>query len=150
MLFKIIKLIKFSFFICFLCLVAIAFSSAKESKSFFREDFNTIEHWMTLSFPKIKKQTVYTIEKAMNEKSYLKAESNASASALIYEKEFDAYKYPNIRWRWRIDNVYKKGDPKTKEGDDYPARVYVIFKYDPRKAGFFEKLQYFGFPYHQF
>ncbi|MCK5347452.1 MAG: DUF3047 domain-containing protein, partial [Candidatus Heimdallarchaeota archaeon] len=37
---------------------------------------------------------------------------------------------------------YRNGNAKTKEGDDYPIRIYVIFKYDPKRAGFFEKLKY--------
>ena len=44
--------------------------------------------------------------------------------------------------RTKISNVYKKGDATKKEGDDYPVRIYIIFKYDPSKASFFEKAKY--------
>ncbi|MBW2651571.1 MAG: DUF3047 domain-containing protein, partial [Deltaproteobacteria bacterium] len=57
-------------------------------------------------------------------------------------KLFNVYEYPLIKWRWKVENVYTKGDAKTKEGDDYPLRIYIIFKYDPEKAGFFEKVKY--------
>jgi hypothetical protein len=36
----------------------------------------------------------------------------------------------------------KKGDARRKEGDDYPARIYITFEYDPSKLGFFEKAIY--------
>jgi hypothetical protein len=73
---------------------------------------------------------------------YLKAESNASASALVYKKEFNVFEYPKVRWRWKVSNIYKRAAPGTKEGDDYPLRIYIIFKYDPERLGFFEKLKY--------
>ena len=110
---------------------------------FMKEDFNTLDNWKPLYFPKIKKHTSYTIETDDNER-YLKAESAASASALIYKKEFNVYEYRNMRWRWRAENVYEKGDSGTKAGDDYPLRIYITFKYDPQKAGRLEKLRYEG------
>ena len=74
--------------------------------------------------------------------NYLQAASNASASGLIYKNTFNVYDYPRIRWRWMVENVYKKGNAKEKSGDDYPLRIYIIFKYDPDRAGFFESLKY--------
>ena len=108
---------------------------------FMKEGFDTLENWKPLDFPKIRKHTSYTIETDENER-YLKAESAASASALIYKKEFNVYDYRNMRWRWRAENVYEKGDSGTKAGDDYPLRIYITFKYDPKKAGRLEKLRY--------
>ena len=108
---------------------------------FLREEFNDLSNWNPLNFPKIKRHTIYTIE-SNGEERYLKAESDASASGIIYKKEFNIYESPKIKWRWRVENIYKKGDVKTKEGDDYPIRVYVAFKYNPEKATFSEKLKY--------
>lgn len=110
-------------------------------KVFLREEFNDLTNWNPLNFPKIKRHTIYTIE-SNGEERYLKAESDASASGIIYKKEFNVYEFPKVKWRWRVENIYKKGDVKTKEGDDYPIRVYVAFKYDPAKATFSEKLKY--------
>lgn len=39
-------------------------------------------------------------------------------------------------------NVYRKGDMRTKAGDDYPLRVYILFQYDPEKAGALERIRY--------
>ena len=57
----------------------------------------------------------------------IKASSNASASALIYKIKFDPKEYPVLSWQWKVSNVIKKGNALKKEGDDYAARVYVIF-----------------------
>jgi hypothetical protein len=57
----------------------------------------------------------------------LRAESNAAASGLVYEKEYDPLKYPILTWRWKVDNIITRGDGRTRAGDDYAARVYVVF-----------------------
>jgi hypothetical protein len=57
----------------------------------------------------------------------IKATSSASASALYYKIPFDTKDYPVLTWRWKVDHVLSKGDALRKEGDDYAARVYVVF-----------------------
>jgi len=101
---------------------------------FLREDFNDLNNWRPLNFPNIDRHTRYAIVTEGSE-SYLKAESHASASGLIFAKEFNVYEYPKMRWRWKVDNVYSKGDVHTKAGDDYPMRLYVIFKNESDQAG---------------
>jgi hypothetical protein len=107
----------------------------------FHEDFTTLDNWKPFTFPKIKKHTVYSIQKE-GERHFLKAQSNASASAIVYKDSFKVYDYPRVKWRWKVDTIYKKGDARVKAGDDYPLRVYVMFEYDPDTAGALEKLKY--------
>jgi hypothetical protein len=57
----------------------------------------------------------------------LRAVSNASATGLIYKYPYDLKEFPILTWRWKVENNYKKGDATRKDGDDYPARIYVIF-----------------------
>ncbi|MBD3306362.1 DUF3047 domain-containing protein [candidate division KSB3 bacterium] len=102
------------------------------------EDFQTLERWEPFYFPKIEEHSTYTIEAP----DVLKAESNASASAIKLKERFNVYEYPHLEWRWKVENVYAKGDAKKKDGDDYPLRIYIVFKYDPDKAGFGKKLKY--------
>jgi hypothetical protein len=122
-------------------LLASAVIGLSEKRVFFREDFNNLKNWKPLYFTKIKRHSSYTIERKGDER-YLRAESNSSASGLIFKREYDVYKYPYLEWRWKVDNVYKKGDARSKAGDDYPIRVYVLFKYDPEKASLPEKIRY--------
>ena len=58
---------------------------------------------------------------------YLHATSNGTASALYYKIEYDPREYPYIAWNWEVDNIIEKGDATKKSGDDYAARVYVVF-----------------------
>ena len=73
-----------------------------------------------------KGRTEYTVTE-MEGSHVLKAESKTSASALIYRYKYDLKKFPILVWRWRVENTIIKGDESKKEGDDYAARVYVIF-----------------------
>lgn len=138
-----IKFLSLKIFFISLLLIPPVLSQAytEDNNILFHEDFKDLENWTALYFPKIKKHTQYSIVKEAGE-TYLKAESNASASAIIYKKEFNVYEYPKIRWKWKIDNVYKKGNVKEKSGDDYTIRVYVLFKYDPEKASFGKRIKY--------
>lgn len=57
----------------------------------------------------------------------VRATSRAAASGLVKEIEFDPEKYRYLRWSWKIVDTVKGGDERTKAGDDYAARVYVVF-----------------------
>ena len=57
----------------------------------------------------------------------LQAKSQDSASGLILETDYDPQQYPILSWRWKIDKTIAKGDSRTKAGDDYAARIYVVF-----------------------
>jgi hypothetical protein len=114
---------------------------AGEEKVLLREDFRDLENWRPLYFPKIPKHSVYTVE-TQGDRHYLRAASSGSASGLVYKKEFNVYDYPRVRWRWKVDNVYRNWDGRTKRGDDYPIRVYIPFKYDPERAGLVDKVKY--------
>jgi len=56
----------------------------------------------------------------------LKAQSHNAASGLVQKIKVDLTKTPYLHWRWRVDNVLQNLNEKTKAGDDYPARIYVI------------------------
>ena len=56
----------------------------------------------------------------------LEAASKGAASGLVREIRVDLEKLPYLNWSWRVDDVLTGIDERTKAGDDYPARVYVI------------------------
>ncbi len=114
---------------------------AENKNVLIREDFNGLENWKPLYFSKIKEHTKYSVDKE-DGRSYLKAESNASASGIIFKKEFNIFEYPKVRWRWKISNVYRKGNVEEKSGDDCPIRIYIIFKYDPDNASFGQRIKH--------
>jgi hypothetical protein len=97
--------------------------------------------WKPLTFPKIRRHTIYTVTKE-EEVTSIKAVSKASASGLTREITVDLREYPILSWRWKVSNVLDKGDVTKKQGDDYPARVYITFAFDPRRASFIERAKF--------
>ena len=101
------------------------------------------DHWEPLTFNKIEHHTQYNLFDD-NGISVIKAESHASASGLIRKIRIDPEKYPVIKWRWKITNIYEKGDVTRKIGDDNPARIYIAFEYNSDDVGFFEKVKFYA------
>jgi hypothetical protein len=60
-------------------------------------------------------------------RTVLKANSRAAASGLYKKIDLDPRAYPVLRWSWKIEHTIRKGNERTKAGDDYAARVYVVF-----------------------
>jgi hypothetical protein len=86
-------------------------------------EYGISKNWKEKSF---KGFTHYEVVREDGQR-YIKATSDASASALYYEINFDPKEYPFLAWRWKVSNILAKGDELKKEGDDYAARVYVVF-----------------------
>jgi hypothetical protein len=57
----------------------------------------------------------------------LRADSRGSASGLVLEKEYRLQDLPWLSWRWKVENILPDGNARTKAGDDYAARIYVVF-----------------------
>jgi len=97
--------------------------------------------WAPLTFKKIPTRTEYAVVKD-GEVTVVRAESRAGASGLTRRVSVDLREYPLIEWRWKVSNVIAKGDVRTRAGDDYAARIYITFAYDPDKVSFSRKLRY--------
>jgi hypothetical protein len=61
---------------------------------------------------------------------------------LISIIEFDPHVHPHLCWRWKVENIYKKGDARIKSGDDYPLRIYVVFPYNAKDFSLWQNAQY--------
>jgi hypothetical protein len=99
------------------------------------------EGWKPLTFKKVPKPTSYELVQD-GDHVVVKAVSHASASGLTKAVTIDPKEYPIVRWRWKIENLLQHSDVSKKGGDDYPARLYITFEYDPDKVGFGRKLKY--------
>lgn len=99
------------------------------------------DSWEPLTFHKIDEHTEYSLVED-DETVVVKAVSRGSSSGLTREVNIDPKQYPIVEWRWKIENVLKKGDVTTKQGDDYPARLYITFAYDESKIDFLDQAQY--------
>jgi len=97
--------------------------------------------WQPLTFKKIPAHTRYELVKD-DATTVVMATSDAAASGLVSRVSINLKEYPFIHWRWKIDNLFNKSDATHKAGDDYPARIYITFAYEPGRVGTFKKLKY--------
>jgi hypothetical protein len=104
----------------------------------FSEMQSLSDGWEPLEFPKIDKLTRYELVTEEG-KQVVKATTEGGASGLIARVNLAPTESLVLRWRWKVSNVFEQGDARKKSGDDYPARIYVAFRFQPEKAGFFER-----------
>jgi len=97
--------------------------------------------WEALAFRRIDRHTVYRVVPD-GDAHALRAESDRAASGLYWPLDLDPRVYRTLSWRWRVDNVLVKADATKKAGDDYPARLYVAFRYDPATATAWERVRF--------
>lgn len=79
--------------------------------------------WSAKSFQGM---TEYRIVEESGEK-VLYAKSEKAASGLVFETDYDPQQFPILSWRWKVSDTISKGDSRSKAGDDYAARIYVVF-----------------------
>lgn len=125
---------KFNFSLYIFLLFPTISSHAKDNQEMLLGDFssqakNLPESWKPLAFGSIEEHTEYTLVDDQNI-NVVKAESNESASGLTKNIRFNPKEYPYLSWRWKVNKTISETDVTSKSGDDYAARVYIIFKYD--------------------
>jgi hypothetical protein len=79
----------------------------------------SLEGWVAKRF---KGETVYTLRDGA-----LCAESRAAGSGMYRALPIDLSATPVLQWSWRLGRLSAAGDERSKPGDDYAARVYVVF-----------------------
>jgi hypothetical protein len=83
-------------------------------------------HWIERSITK--KPTRYRVVQE-DTNFVLMAKSKASASALWRMLNIHSVSVGKISWRWKVEkSLSKKNQEKTKIGDDYAARLIVVFQ----------------------
>jgi hypothetical protein len=81
-----------------------------------------LDGWQEKSFAG---KTQYAIVDTPGGKA-LRADSKAAASGLFKEITIDLERTPYLHWSWRVGSTFKGNDERSKSGDDYPARIYVV------------------------
>lgn len=96
------------------------------------------EHWRPLGVSSAKNATRYALV-ADDGVTVVRADAVASASALSRAIKINPAEFPLLRWRWKVNQVIKNGDIHSKQGDDYAARVYVMFDLPLEKLSFADR-----------
>jgi hypothetical protein len=99
------------------------------------------EIWEAMIFSGIDRHTQYSLIQD-DGRTVIKADSRNAAAGLIRYLRVNPAEYPVIQWQWKIDHVLDKGDARTRQGDDYAARIYVAFAFDPNQATWWERARH--------
>jgi hypothetical protein len=91
--------------------------------------------WKLETLPKIDRHTRYTLVRD-EERVVLRADAKSSMASLAHPLRLDAAAFPILEWQWKVPSLIRGADIASKEGDDFPARIYVLFDYDIRKLPF--------------
>lgn len=75
------------------------------------------------------------------EQTVLRADADKSMSGLIHTIRVDIRRYPLLRWRWKVAAPVAGADMTQKSGDDYAARVYVMFDYPASRLPFSTRMK---------
>jgi len=110
--------------IAFLAIDVFARLSAAGPINIARFSMMELNDWQNKSFAG---ETQYIL-KDDEQNSYLQAESKQTASALYKKIKVDITETPYLNWSWRIDYALPQLNERQKNGDDYAARIYVVFK----------------------
>jgi len=70
-------------------------------------------------------ETDYQLQNDGN-KTVLTAKAIGSASGLGKKIKIDLRKTPYVNWSWKVDRGLGQVNEKTKKGDDFAARLYVV------------------------
>ena len=81
------------------------------------------EGWEEKSF---KGKTHYRLDEDDTEGTVLRALSQGTASIYGKRVNVDLTKTPYLNWRWKIDNRLDGINERTKSGDDFSARIYLV------------------------
>lgn len=85
---------------------------------------NNLEGWQEKTFDH---KTSYQLVK-QGEGTVLQAKSNRSASGLFKNVNIDLTTHPFLNWKWKVDKGHPPLAERTKAGDDYAARIYIVTK----------------------
>ncbi|MEO8506635.1 MAG: DUF3047 domain-containing protein [Betaproteobacteria bacterium] len=98
--------------------------------------------WVPLTFSGVERHTEYSLVRDGDGTVVVRALADRSASGLIRKVDLPTDERPLLAWRWKVDRLLTRGDVRRKEGDDYPARVYVSFRYSPERLSFAQRIRW--------
>jgi hypothetical protein len=97
--------------------------------------------WQPLTFPGVPKRTGYRLVEDGGT-TVLRADAHGAGSGLMRRRETDPRTHPILAWRWKVAGVVTASDARQKYGDDYAARVYVMFKHEPARVSLADRSSY--------
>lgn len=89
-----------------------------------------------------KDEAVYTRDQKEDGSPVIRASSEEAISSVTSRISADPNIFQYLEWEWKIDSVLESGDLTEKDGDDFPARIYVTFEYPASELPLGQRIKY--------
>lgn len=96
--------------------------------------------WQHQPLPRVERENRFDLV-ADGGATVLRVRSEAAASTLTHPLAVDPARTPRLAWRWKVSNALAGSDFSRKAGDDYAARVYVLFDYPVDRLSFADRVR---------
>ncbi len=96
--------------------------------------------WHVVTLPKIPRHTRYEFV-TVDGRRVVRAEADGSYANVVHPLAGDTSATPILRWSWRVDRFPAGSDPASKAGDDFAAKVCVLFDLPLDRLSFGDRLK---------
>jgi hypothetical protein len=98
--------------------------------------------WVARAIRRGKTATRYTTVE-IDGRTAMRAESHCSASFMFLSLAgLDLRRTPLLQWQWKVERGLPAHDERNKAGDDFAARVYVMFRFEPGQVSTWERAKH--------
>lgn len=96
--------------------------------------------WLHETLPKVERANRYALVVDAGV-PVLHVRSQASASSVVATVPAGAGALTRLAWRWKVSNALAGSDLRVKAGDDYAARLYVLFDLPLERLSFADRVR---------
>jgi len=101
------------------------------------------ERWRPLGFIRVEKPTVYRIIREPNAAAAFAAVSQCGASGMSLPLRAEELAgRSRLSWEWRVEKDVSERDERSRKGDDFAARVYLLYEFRAEEASLGERLRH--------
>ena len=93
--------------------------------------------WRVAKLPGVAASRFQLVE--LEGSTVLQMDADGGAATLYRPVRIDPSGTPVLRWRWRVENLIRGADLTRKQGDDLPARLYIMFDYPLDRLSLIER-----------
>jgi hypothetical protein len=94
--------------------------------------------WRIVTLPKIERHTHYVVAEIDGRRA-VRAEADASYANVVHPVGADVGATPVLRFSWRVDRFPPGADPSTRAGDDFAAKMCVLFDVPLERLSFVDR-----------
>jgi hypothetical protein len=96
--------------------------------------------WQHQPLPKVPRGNTFEIVEDAGRR-VLRVRSSSSASSWITRLAGETSPRPALRWQWKVSRAVAGSDVTLKQGDDYAARLYVLFDLPASRLSLADRLK---------